>query len=461
MIYSDPRTFFLQSRRVVTPEGVRPAKILIGNGIGGGEVIAVTDYGKASDDGSPEFEVEDVGDLVIAPGAIDAHVHINDPGSDWEGFESATQAAAAGGVTTLVDMPLNSLPVTTTIAALRAKQEASKGKLWVNVGLYGGLVRGNADQLQALCEAGVLGVKCFLCHSGLDEFPNALEADLRQAMPILAKARVPLLVHAELLNSPAPTVTDPRSFAQFVASRPEKWELDALQLMIDLCRETGCQVHIVHLATGTALPMLAAAKKEGLPITVETCPHYLFFENSTIADGNTRFKCAPPIRGGAAAQLWQGLLDGVIDTIGSDHSPCPTEMKHLDTGDFTKAWGGIASLQLTLPAVWTFMKRHGCEDLAQLTKWLANEPAKLVGLEVRKGQIAAGMDADLVVWDPDARWQIEASELFHRHPVTPYDGCEVTGKVLRTYVRGQQVFREGQLLDRPLGKLLTPWWQGR
>lgn len=437
----------LRSQRVVTPAEVRPAIVLME----GEEIASVLPY-EAPPAG---LVVEDFGDFVISPGVIDAHVHINDPGTDWEGFESATQAAAAGGVTTLVDMPLNSLPVTTTLAALKAKQLALSGKLWVDVGLYGGLVQNNADQIQALCEAGVLGVKCFLCHSGLDEFPNALESDLRAAMPILAQAGVPLLVHAELLNSPAPSVTDPRSFAQFVASRPEQWELEAIQLMIDLCRETRCQVHIVHLATGAALPMLEAAKKEGLPITVETCPHYLFFENATIADGDTRFKCAPPIRAGAAAQLWHGLQAGIIDTIGSDHSPCPPALKHLDTGDFTKAWGGIASLQLTLPTVWTFLKRHGCEDLSLLAKWLSSAPARLFGLVGRKGQIAAGCDADLVVWDPSAKWQVKASELYHRHPVTPYDGCDVMGKVLRTYVRGKQVYREGHVVGRPSGKLVT------
>lgn len=440
-------SFALRSLRVVTPEGVRPAVVLVE-----GETIGAV---LAYDSPPAGVASEDVGDLVISPGVIDAHVHINDPGTDWEGFESATQAAAAGGVTTLVDMPLNSLPVTTTVAALHEKRAAAAGKLWVDVGLYGGLVQNNADRMQALCEAGVLGVKCFLCHSGLDDFPNATERDLRAAMPALAKSKVPLLVHAELLNSPAPAVTDPRSFAQFVASRPEQWELDAIQLMIDLCRETRCQVHIVHLATGAALPMLAAAKQEGLPITVETCPHYLFFEKATIEDGDTRFKCAPPIRAGAAPQLWRGLQAGIIDTIGSDHSPCPPALKHLDTGDFSQAWGGISSLQLTLPTMWTFLIRHGCKDLSLLAKWLSSAPANLTGLGQRKGQIAAAYDADLVVWDPDANWQIKASELFHRHPVTPYDGWAVTGKVLRTYVRGKQIFRDGHVVGRPSGKLVT------
>jgi len=447
--YTSPKQFVLRSTRVVTPQGVRRAAVDIDDG----KIISVVDdWGFEY---PPEVQIEDLGDLVISPGVIDAHVHVNEPGTDWEGYETATCAAAAGGVTMIVDMPLNSIPVTTTPPALAVKQATAAGKCWIDVGFYGGLVRGNADQMTPLCDAGVLGVKAFLCHSGLDEFPNALERDLKQAMPLLAAARVPLLVHAELLKVPAPPVTDPRSFAQFVASRPVQWELDAIQLLIDLCRETRCRVHIVHLASGEALPMLAAAKAEGLPITVETCPHYLFFENTAVADGDTRFKCAPPIRPGAAADLWRGLQKGIIDTIGSDHSPCPPEMKHLETGDFTKAWGGIASLQLTLPAVWTFMNCHGSNDLEQLATWLSTEPAALVGLASRKGKIAPGYDSDLVVWDPDVTWQIKASELFHRHPVTPYDGCRVTGKVLRTYVRGKQVYHDGHVLGRPNGELLT------
>lgn len=437
----------LRSRRVVTPSGVQPAIVRIE----GEEVASIRPY-EAPPAG---LVVEDFGDLVISPGIIDTHVHINDPGTDWEGFETATRAAAAGGVTTLVDMPLNSLPVTTNLAALAAKRKAAVGKCWVDVGFYGGLVQGNAAELSALCKLGVLGVKAFLCHSGLAEFPNALEADLRAAIPLLAAARVPLLVHAELLTTPAPAPTDVRSFAQFVASRPEQWELDAIQLMINLCRETRCPVHIVHLATGAALPMLAAAKCEGLPITVETCPHYLFFDPAEVAEGDTRFKCAPPLRAGAATRLWQGLQDGTIDTIGSDHSPCPPSMKHLETGDFSKAWGGISSLQLTLPTVWTVANSRGKSDLAQLTTWLSANPAKLVGLDARKGQLAAGFDADLVIWDPQASYTVDAAQLFHRHPITPYDAQELTGQVHRTYVRGQLVYRDGQHIGLPGGCLLN------
>jgi allantoinase len=429
----------IRSRRVVFADGVRPATLVID-----GETIAeVLPHDAAAN--------EDFGDLAISPGVVDAHVHVNEPGhTDWEGFETATRAAAAGGVTTIVDMPLNSLPVTTTTAALAAKRAAATGKCWVDVGFYGGLVPGNAKEVDALCDAGVLGVKAFLCHSGLDEFPNATEADLRAAMPILARRGVPLLVHAELMTASGPAMSDVRSFAQFAASRPAAWETDAIALLIRLCREFRCPVHIVHLATAEAIPMLDAAQREGLPITVETCPHYLFFRDAPIHDGDTRFKCAPPIRRGEWQRLWDSLQAGVIDTVGSDHSPCPPGMKCLDTGDFSNAWGGIASLQLTLPAVWTFMMSQGCKDLTKLAKWLSAEPARLIRLSNRKGRIAPGHDADFVVWDPEAHWKVEGEALFHRNKPTPYDGFEMSGAVQRTFVRGQVVF-DGCHRDTPAG----------
>jgi len=445
------RQFALRSRRVVLPDGVREAIVVVE-----GERIAAV---LAADAAVPAVPVEHLGDLVISPGVIDAHVHINEPGrTDWEGFETATRAAAAGGVTTLVDMPLNGSPVTTSPAALAEKQTAAAGKCFVDTAFYGGLVPGNADRMQPLIDAGVAGVKAFLCHSGLDEFPNATEADLRAAMPVLARNKVPLLVHAELVSS-APAMTDVRSYARYVASRPVEWELDAIELLIRLCRETRCPVQIVHLAAAEALPLLAAARREGLPITVETCPHYLFFDATNIADGDTRFKCAPPIRPGEAARLWQGLTDETIDTIGSDHSPCPPEMKRLDTGDFTRAWGGIASLQLTLPVVWTLCSRNGGDYLSRLAKWLSGAPARLIGMDQRKGRIAAGYDADLAVWDAEAKWTVRGEHLHHRHKLTPYDGAELTGLVRRTYVRGNLVFQDGahigpasgELLQRPTG----------
>jgi allantoinase len=429
-----PDTWILRSRRVVTPDGVREASVTIR----GEEIISVGRHEEAPD----PLRVVDVGDRLVLPGLVDIHVHINDPGrADWEGFETATRAAAAGGITTLVDMPLNSDPVTTTVAALDAKRAAAVGRLRVDCGFFGGVVPGNADQIEPLAEAGVLGFKAFLCHSGIDEFPNATEADLLAAMPILARLGLPLLVHAELVPEGAPGMdaSDPKSYAAWLASRPDAWEVDAIRLVIGLCRETGCRVHVVHLATGEALPLIADARAEGLPLTVETCPHYLTFAAEEIPDGDPRFKCAPPIRCEANRErLWQGLRDGLIDTIATDHSPAPPGLKHLDTGDLARAWGGIASLQVALPAVWTEARRRGFapEDLA---RWMALRPAAIVGLGARKGAIAPGFDADFAVVEPDASFVVDASSLHHRHPATPYEGRTLLGRVVATYLRGREI----------------------
>ncbi len=409
---------------------------------------------------SPDLQIEDLGDLILAPGVIDAHVHINDPGrTEWEGFETATKAAAAGGVTTVVDMPLNSSPVTTSVAALDAKRAAALGKCWVNVGFYGGLIPGNARHIEPLLDAGVLGVKAFVCHSGLDEFPNATLADLQAAAPILARHNRPLLVHAELTDAPAPRPQSARSYADYLASRPPQWESDAIGMLINLCRGTGCHVQVVHLANADALKMLHAARNEGLPITVETCPHYLHFTAESIPDADTRYKCAPPIREEHHRErLWDALKNGDIDTIGSDHSPCLPSMKCLESGDFMAAWGGIASLQLTLPIVWTNAAHRGI-PLARIFEWLSGNPAKLVGLANRKGRIAKGFDADLIVFDPDAGWTVHGEQLYHRHKLTPYDGERLTGKVLRTYVGGIMVFGNNGLSHIPTAELLAAPWQ--
>ncbi len=337
----------LVSRRVVTPAGIRAAAVVVS----GETIVDVV----APEEIPGSCRVEDVGDRVVLPGLVDTHVHINEPGrTEWEGFATATRAAAAGGITTLVDMPLNSSPVTTTAEALAMKGEAAAGQLRVDCGFYGGVVPGNGGRIGELIDAGVLGFKAFLCHSGIDEFPNATEADLRAVMPELARAGLPLLVHAELIGDdvpPAPaTAAECRSYARYLASRPRQWEHDAIRLMIALCRETGCRVHVVHLASADALPMIAEARAEGLPLTVETGPHYLTFAAEDIPDGDTRFKCAPPIRERPHRErLWHGLRDGLIDTIGSDHSPAPPELKRLAEGDLSRAWGGIASLQLAPP----------------------------------------------------------------------------------------------------------------
>jgi allantoinase len=441
----------LVSRRVITPSGIRAAAVLIE----GERIVAVSEAA----DVPASYGVEDVGDRVVLPGIIDTHVHINEPGrTEWEGFATATRAAAAGGITTLVDMPLNSSPVTTSAAALALKLEAASGKLSVDCGFYGGVVPGASAQVGPLISSGVLGFKAFLCHSGIDEFPNATEADLRAVMPELARAGVPLLVHAELIG-PAPivapaTVEESRSHARHVASRPREWEHEAIRLMIGLCREFRCHVHIVHLSSADALPTIAAARAEGLPLTVETCPHYLTFAAEEVPDGDPRFKCAPPIRERENRErLWEGLRQGLIDTIGTDHSPAPPELKHLDAGDVFRAWGGIASLQLALPVVWTEARRRGF-TLADLAGWMSLHPARLVGLANRKGAIAPGHDADLVVFDPDRTFTVDPQELYHRHRATPYEGRVLEGRVLATYLRGRVIYSASGLSKSPCGHAL-------
>jgi allantoinase len=441
----------LMSQRVVTPAGIRAAAVVIA----GETIIDVIDREELP----ASYRARDVSDRVVMPGLIDTHVHINDPGrTEWEGFATATRAAAAGGITTLVDMPLNSSPVTTTALALALKLEAARGKLSVDCGFYGGIVPGVGAQVGLLAAAGVLGFKAFLCHSGIDEFPNATEADLRAVMPELARECVPLLVHAELpgdspVAAPA-TVFESRSYARYLASRPPEWEHAAIRVLIDLCREHRCHVHIVHLSSADALPMIARARDEGLPLTVETCPHYLTFAAEDIPDGDPRFKCAPPIREhDNRERLWDGLRQGLIDTIGSDHSPAPPELKQLDSGNLYRAWGGIASLQISLPAVWTEARRRGF-TLSDVARWMALSPAKLVGLAARKGAIAPGHDADLVIFDPDATLTVDPTALYHRHRATPYEGRLLTGQLEATYLRGRAVFSAGGFAGKASGQTL-------
>ncbi len=418
-----------------------------------GLITGVVAYGN-----SPEgYTSVDVGSLVVMPGLVDPHVHINEPGrTEWEGFHTATRAAAAGGITTLVDMPLNSSPVTTTSDAFQAKRSAAQNQLWVDCGFYGGLVQGNAFEMSSLIRAGVLGIKAFLVHSGIDEFTNALESDLRAAMSVLSEHGIPLLVHAELSPDPPLQPTHSRSYNTYLESRPRMWEHNAIELLIRLCKEYGCRVHIVHLSSADAVPMLDAARQSGLPITVETCPHYLYFSAGQIHDGNTLMKCAPPIRENENRErLWNALLKGTIDLIASDHSPCPPAMKCLDSGDFFKAWGGIASLQFCLSIIWTEGKKRGV-TISRLAQWMSEKPAALVGLQHRKGMIAAGFDADFVIWDPDKRYSVTTERIVHRHKISPYVGEELFGTVEQTYLRGTRVFDRGAFAGPAGEPILKP-----
>ncbi len=438
----------LRSLRTLTPTGEQPALVVIADG----KIAAVLPPDTAVD-----CPVLDLGAHALLPGGIDPHVHLNEPGrTHWEGFNTGTRAALAGGITSLVDMPLNSAPVTTTVANFREKLAAAAGQLHVSCGFWGGIVPGTTADIEPLIAAGVLGFKAFLTHSGIDDFPNATEADLRAAMPILARHGLPLLVHCELSEDNAAhwAGADVRSYPHYLASRPKSWEDDAITLMIRLCAETGCRTHIVHLSSADSLPQLAAARARGLPLTVETGQHYLFFSAEEIPDGATAYKCAPPIREAANRErLWEALASGLIDFVATDHSPAPPDLKQLETGDFAAAWGGIASLQLAMPVLWTAARARGFR-LSDLTRWLSTNPAKLAGLAARKGQIVPGFDADLVVFAPEATFTVTAEALHHRHKVSPYLDQTLKGVVARTFVGGVEAYRNPDFLLLNQGKAL-------
>jgi allantoinase len=407
----------LRSTRVVTPNGVAPATIHVE----GERVVAIEADGVAD---------VDYGELVIMPGIVDSHVHVNEPGrTEWEGFETATRAAVAGGTTTIVDMPLNSIPPTTTLAALETKRDAMRGKCLVDVELWGGIVPGNTRELRPMLEAGARGFKCFLVDSGVDEFPHVDEDQLREAARELARTGAPILVHAELPEFLHPPHGDPARYATWLESRPKSAEDAAIALVCEIARETGARMHIVHLSSASALPMLAKSS-----VTAETTPHYLHFAAERIPDGHNEYKCAPPIREEAnREQLWRGLADGTIGLVVSDHSPCTPELKR---GTMIEAWGGIASMQFVLPITWTNASRRG-HTLSDLARWICEGPARLARLE-RKGAIEVGRDADFAIWSPDETFVIEPSLIEHRHKVTPYLGEELRGVVKETWVRGSR-----------------------
>ena len=430
----------IRGQRVVLPETIAPRSVHIREE----RIVFVGDY----DEVVEGCEIIDAGESVVMPGLVDTHVHINAPGrTEWEGFRSATLAAAAGGVTTVVDMPLNSVPPTTTLAGFFAKLETARDECFVDVGFWGGVVPGNTAELAPMFAAGVVGFKCFLVPSGVDEFEHVTEADLREAMPELARLGALLIVHAEL-PGPIRDGIGGADYRAFLDSRPRAAENEAVELMIRLSREFNTRVHIVHLSSAEAIPLLREAQAEGVKITAETCPHYLHFAAEEVPAGATEFKCCPPIRErDNREELWDGLKDGTIGLIVSDHSPCPGEMKLRESGDFMKAWGGIASLQLRLPIVWTEARRRGF-SLLDLTRWLCTNPALQVSFEPQKGSIALGHDADLVIWNPDAHFTVDASSLQHRHKITPYAGELLSGVVQHTFLRGRKI------TDAPLGHML-------
>ncbi|MFJ3579563.1 allantoinase AllB [Streptomyces rubiginosohelvolus] len=434
----------LRSTQVITPDGTRPASIAVS----GGSIAAVLPY----DAEVPSTaRLEDVGDHAVLPGLVDTHVHVNDPGrTEWEGFWTATRAAAAGGITTIVDMPLNSLPPTTTVENLRVKQEVARTKAHVDVGFWGGALPDNVKDLRPLHDAGVFGFKCFLSPSGVDEFPELDQQQLANSLGEITDFGGLLIVHAEdphhLTAAPQ---RNGRKYADFLASRPRDAENTAIENLIAQARRLEARVHILHLSSSDALPLIATAKREGVRVTVESCPHFLTLTAEEVPDGATEFKCCPPIREAANQDtLWAGLADGTIDCIVSDHSPSTADLK---TPDFATAWGGISSLQLGLPAIWTEARRRG-HSLDDVARWMSAAPAELAGL-TRKGTIEAGRDADFAVLDPEATFTVDPARLEHRNRVTAYAGKTLHGVVASTWLRGRRIADHG-VIGEPTGQLL-------
>ncbi|MCL4141876.1 UNVERIFIED_CONTAM: hypothetical protein GTU68_059530 [Idotea baltica] len=441
------KSSILYSQRVWINNKLQAASLVIS----AGKISEITIGEKLSN-------AHDYGDAVIMPGVMDAHAHINEPGrTEWEGFETATQAAAAGGTTTVVDMPLNSSPVTISLSAFEDKLAASKDKMHVNCGFYAGLVPQNAasPELEKLIDAGVLGVKAFLVHSGIDEFPNVSKEDIEQAMPLLAKLQIPFLAHCELEYPQDNSAFEqaPTNYQLYLQSRPQKWEMDAIDQMIEICETHNSPVHIVHLSAAAGLESIAHAKSKKIPLTVETCPHYIFFDAESIPDGQTIYKCAPPIREKENnARLKLALKEGLIDFISTDHSPAPPNIKELDSGNYLKAWGGIAGIQFLLNAAWTSLKND--VSLHDFIPLLTSNVAQFLGVDNRKGKIAEGMDADLVIWQPEQHFVVRQKQLLFKHKISPYLNQTLFGKVEQTFVNGILVFDQGKIIQKNKGQWL-------
>lgn len=436
----------IYSSRVLSANTIKPSTIVIQDG----KIIDVLN-GKQE-----HLLTEDLQDLILLPGVIDPHVHINEPGrTDWEGFETGTKSAAAGGITTIVDMPLNSSPVTIDPESFFQKINSAKDKVFVNSGFWGGLVPTNSNKIEALINEGVLGIKAFLTHSGIDEFPGVSQPDLRKCLKILRNYNLPLLAHAEIdsfhegINS---LKNNPSSYLAYLNSRPREWENKAVRLMISLCQEFNTPVHIVHLSSSDVLKDIEIAKDKGLPLTVETCSHYLFFDAEEIPDGDTRYKCAPPIREMENnLKLWQALDRGVIDFIASDHSPAPPEIKKIEENNFQTGWGGIAGLQFSFQAVIKSGMAKGFK-LTDISKWMSTNPGNF--LKFKKGSIEKNFDADLIAFDPDLEYVVANNKIFHKHDTTPYKDYSFQGKVIATYLKGKKIYENGKFLTLPQGEII-------
>ena len=445
--------YILKSKRVILDGEVQEVALRIKNGKIE-EIITSEEKWKASANNLP---FQDLENAVVMAGLIDSHVHINEPGrTEWEGFNTATKSAAAGGITTLVDMPLNATPVTVNAKDFEIKLQATKGKLHVNCGFWGGIVPENQQDLPELITKGILGIKAFLTHSGIDDFPNVTENDLHKSMALFAKNEMPLLVHCEL-DAPHEAqkilTQNPSNYIAYLNSRPREWEDNAVALMIRLCEKYNCHVHIVHLSSSDSIAQLQKAKAKGLPITVETCPHYLTLCAEEIPNGNTLFKCAPPIRERENNdQLWEALRNGLIDFVVTDHSPATPQLKRMDDGNLEKAWGGIASVQFSLPVFWTEAQKRGF-SISDMQKLMSENVASVFKI-ANKGKISKGFDADLTIWQPEETFTLTEEIIEHRHKVTPYLGKELSGKVLQTYVGGTLVYDNGKFPNLGKGEVV-------